>query len=220
MPQTEKSVVHRREKKDQKPIFLVVLGLVLLLMFKVISNDSMLGVYWIFGIAFGFVLQKSRFCFAASLRDPFIAGSTTIIRAVIVAMIIMTITFPIIQYISLLQGASVIPGFIYPVGFHTIIGGFLFGVGMVIAGGCATGTLMRIGEGFSMQVITLIGFLIGTLLGARHFPWWDKKFISDAPTIHLPSLFGWPGAIVFQVGVLILLFYLLKRYDDKHNIML
>ncbi|WP_028307745.1 YeeE/YedE thiosulfate transporter family protein [Desulfitibacter alkalitolerans] len=220
--QLEQKIVHKKVKvkKDQKPLFFIVFFLALLLLYKVGSNNLILGAYWAFGIAFGFVLQKSRFCFAASLRDPIIAGSTSILRAIIVAVAIMTITFSLIQYISLIQGASRIPGFIHPVGFHTAVGGFLFGVGMVIAGGCATGTLMRIGEGFLMQLIVLIGFLIGTLLGARHFPWWEKRFISDASTIHLASFLGWPGAVFFQVGILVLLFYLLKKYDEKNNIML
>ena len=220
MPQIERSITYRKEKKDQTPIFFIVLIFAIFMMFKVGSGNFILSVYWAFGISFGYVLQRSRFCFTASLRDPVIAGSTSILRAVIVSILIMTITFPIIQYTSLLQGASDIPGLIHPVGFHTAIGGFLFGVGMVIAGGCATGTLMRIGEGFLMQVIVLIGFLIGTLIGAQHFPWWDKKFISSSPTIHIPTVMGWPGAVILQVGVLMLLFYLLKKYDDKNNIML
>jgi len=220
MPQIERSIVPRKKKKDQKPVFLIVLCVVLLLLYIVGSNEQTLGIYLTFGIAFGFILQRSRFCFAAGFRDPVIVGSTSILRAIVIAMVIMTITFSIIQYHSLLQGIPTIPGHIYSIGFHTALGGFLFGVGMVIAGGCATGTLMRIGEGFLMQCIVLIGFLIGTLLGARHFPWWEKNFINEAPSIHLPSYFGWPGSIGLQIGVLMLLFYLLKRYEDKHNIML
>lgn len=41
---------------------------------------------------------------------------------------------------------------------NTVVGGIIFGIGMVIAGGCASGMLMRIGEGFEMHLITLVGF--------------------------------------------------------------
>ncbi|MEG0542483.1 MAG: transporter, partial [Angelakisella sp.] len=64
----------RKKKKSQIPlgvlvfVFIVVVGV--LLSFK----NTTLALYWSFGCAFGFVLQKSRFCFTASMRDPCITG--------------------------------------------------------------------------------------------------------------------------------------------------
>ncbi|MEW6622512.1 MAG: YeeE/YedE thiosulfate transporter family protein [Bacillota bacterium] len=209
-----------KQKKDQRPVFLLVLTLAVLLTLNLAAVNSRLALFWIFGLAFGFVLQKSRFCFAAALRDPFITGSTSLLRAVILALILMTITFPLIQYYGLIIGNGELLGFVRPVGIHTAAGGFLFGFGMVIAGGCATGTLMRVGEGFSMQMIALGGFLIGTLWGAWDYPRWETVFIKNSPTIHLPDILGWSGAVLLQIVTLGAIFYLAKKYDERNNIML
>ena len=55
--------------------------------------------------------------------------------------------------------------YVVPVSFATVIGAFIFGIGMVIAGGCASGTLMRVGEGFTMQILALFFFIVGSLWG-------------------------------------------------------
>ncbi|KJS84349.1 MAG: transporter [Peptococcaceae bacterium BICA1-8] len=207
-------------KKDQSAYFWFFSFFALILLFFFGITSPYLGVYWLFGILFGFVLQKSRFCFVAAFRDPIIAGSTSLFRAVLVAMAIMTVSFTLIQYNAIQGGAIAIPGRISPVGVHTIAGGFIFGIGMVIAGGCATGTLMRIGEGFLMQGIVLVGFLIGTLWGAWDYPWWERVFISKSPTVHLAQYFGWTGAVLFQLVLIAVLYYIAKKYDDQNNILL
>lgn len=201
-------------------IFIIIVSLIYLFLFK---NSFMYSVIWLLGLLIGFTLQKSRFCFAASFRDPIMVGSTSIFKAVIIAFIISTIGFAVIQFRFLggdINAASIkIPGEIAPVGIHTALGAILFGIGMVIAGGCASGTLMRIGEGFTLQLIVLIGFIIGTLLGARNFEFWDKLFICDSPTIYIPQYLGFPLSLATQVVVLIILYYIADWYDKKNNMM-
>jgi len=210
----------KKIKKNQIPYFWIIFIFAVFLAIYFYWQDVQLGIYWTFGILFGFVLQKSRFCFTAALRDPIIAGSTSLLRAVLFSMAVMTVFFAIIQYTALANGVSEVPGRVHAVGWHIVIGAFIFGLGMVIAGGCATGTLMRIGEGFLMQVIALLGFLIGSLWGARDFPWWEKIFIEKSPTIHLADIFGWLGAVLIQLFILAVIYYLAKKYDEKYNIML
>ena len=102
-------------------------------------------------------MQRSGFCFVASFRDPVMVGSTSLFRAVIIGLMISTVGFGIFQYITISNIPNYliddIPGQIFPVGINTMIGAILFGIGMVIAGGCASGTLIRIGEGHVMQIV-------------------------------------------------------------------
>jgi uncharacterized membrane protein YedE/YeeE len=88
--------------------------------------------------------------------------------------------------------------YVVPISFATVVGGIMFGTGMVIAGGCASGTLMRVGEGFMMQMLALVFFIVGSLLGAYHFGFWKINFISNGTKIFLPDYFGWFGAVVIQ----------------------
>jgi len=64
-------------------------------------------------------------------------------------------------------------GFVMPAGMNIAIGAFLFGVGMQLAGGCASGTLFTAGGGNLKMVITLIFFVLGSALGTYLDPtWW------------------------------------------------
>jgi uncharacterized membrane protein YedE/YeeE len=175
-----------------------------------------------FGIAFGFVLQKSRFCFTASLRDPALTGSTSLTRAVIVAFAIATVGFGAVQFGAHLKGTP-IPGYIFPVGIHTAIGALMFGIGMVISGGCASGTLMRVGEGFMQQWISIVFFVIGSVWAAKDFGWWtdnviNKFSISDGinkNAVHLPNVFGWAGAFFGQLILLAVLFITAEWFEYR-----
>ncbi|SHK50571.1 hypothetical protein SAMN02745883_02208 [Caminicella sporogenes DSM 14501] len=215
----------RREYKKKKNqviygLLCILIALIILIFF--IYNNSLYSSFWIIGLLIGFVLQRSRFCFTASFRDPILVGSTSILKAVIVAFIISTIGFGFVQYKYLTcENINIadIPGQLSPVGIHTAIGAVLFGIGMVVSGGCASGTLMRIGEGFQLQLVVLIGFIAGTILGARDFNFWDKVVISKTSIIYFPEIIGLPMAMIIQIAVLIALYILADWYEKHNNLM-
>lgn len=214
----------KNKRKKNQVIYggiLIFLGIIIYILF--LKNNFVYSGIWIVGLFIGFTLQKSRFCFTASFRDPVMVGSTSVLKAVIIAFIISTIGFAVIQYNAIGGNTSIayenIPGQIAPVGIHTAIGAILFGIGMVIAGGCASGTLMRIGEGFTLQVVVLGGFIIGTLLGGRHFEFWDKLCISKSKAIYLPKYLGFPLAVTIQIIALCILYYVVDLYQKKNNMM-
>lgn len=206
----------RKKKKNQLPFGVLAFLLVVVIAILLASKNHTLGLYWVFGCSFGFVLQKSRFCFTASLRDPCITGSTSVTRAVLIAFAITTIGFTAIKYGAYINGGT-IPGqgYIMPISICTVIGGIMFGIGMVIAGGCASGTLMRVGEGFGMQILSLFFFVIGSLIGANHMGWWTEHFNATAPKIFLPDVFGWMGALVLQLAIIGLLYIAADMFERK-----
>src|ERR671931_181089 len=61
-----------------------------------------------------------------------------------------------------------------PVGVSVVVGAFLFGVGMQLGGGCASGTLYTAGGGNTRMVITLLAFIAGSVVGVAQMPWWEK----------------------------------------------
>lgn len=204
----------KKKKKNQVPAGIGLLIVLVIIGIFLSGISPMVGIYWIFGIAFGFVLQKARFCFTAAMRDPVLTGSTSLTRAVIVALMIATVGFAAIQYSAVSQGLPV-PGNISPAGIFTAIGATMFGIGMVIAGGCASGTLMRVGEGFVQQWIALVFFIIGSMWGAHDYGWWAKTFFSKAPAVFLPQVLGWAPAFFGQLIVLAILFALAEWYENK-----
>ena len=193
-------------------ISVIVLGFY----FSEISID--LGFYWITGIAFGFILQRSRFCFTAAFRDPYLIGGASLTKALLIALAVTTIGFTAIKYGAYING-EVIPGqnFIGPMGMDTIIGSFMFGIGMVIAGGCASGSLMRTGEGFQMQAIALVFFVIGSLWGEHDLPWWQEKLPTYSEGVFLPDIFGWFGALVIQLLFIAFLYIMADIWQTKKS---
>lgn len=205
----------RKPKKSQLPIAFVVTIMIIGLGFFLYDNNITTSWFLLTGLIFGYILQRSRFCFTASMRDPYLTGGTSLTRAVLIAFAITTIGFTAIKYGYFAKGLP-IPGMSYvvPISLATIVGAFLFGIGMVIAGGCASGTLMRVGEGFLMQIIVLVFFILGSLWGAHDFGWWKYHFISKGKSIFLPDIFGWVGAVVIQLLVIFFLYVAAQKYQD------
>jgi uncharacterized membrane protein YedE/YeeE len=207
-----------KARKSQIPtgiglfIALVVFGFFL-------SNISgKLSLFWLTGISFGFILQKSRFCFTAAMRDPYLTGGTAITSAVLIALAITSIGFTAIKYGDFIKGLPISgQSYVVPISIATVVGAFMFGIGMVIAGGCASGTLMRVGEGFTMLIVALFFFVIGSLWGARDFEWWNFNFISKGKAVFLPDVLGWFGAIVIQLLVIAILYILAYKWKTRNQ---
>ncbi len=214
---TQVSTKYKGIKSPKTQFFSGIIALIIILIigFFLSTISSSLGLYWITGVSFGVILQKSRFCFVASMRDPYLTGSTSLTKAVLIAFTITTIGFTAIKYTAYINNLP-IPGqsYVAPISLATIIGSFMFGIGMVIAGGCATGTLIRTGEGFLLQLIVLFAFVVGSLLGAYNFGWWKYNFIIKGKSIFLPDIFGWFGAITIQLLFIGLLYVLVTKWQN------
>lgn len=206
----------RKPKKSQIPYAILLTILIIAFGFYLAGGNSKLPVYWGFGIAFGYILQRSRFCFTAAFRDPCITGSTSVTRAVLVAVAVGSVGFWAIKYASVMASAESnfsMTG-VAPIGLPLMVGAVLFGIGMVIAGGCASGTLMRVGEGFTMQMLSLVFFIAGSFWGAHDMNFWSR-FNENAPKIFLPNVFGWFGAIVVQGLIIVLLYIAAVKWQEK-----
>ena len=66
-------------------------------------------------------------------------------------------------------------GSISPIGVGVAAGAFIFGVGMQLGGGCASGTLFSVGGGSARMLITLFFFIIGSVIGTAHMGWWTAQ---------------------------------------------
>ena len=71
-----------------------VAGIVFLVM---AGSDRLLAVFWLFGLAFGFVLQRSRFCFASAFRDLFLLGDARVMKGIIAGLAVATAGFTVLM---------------------------------------------------------------------------------------------------------------------------
>lgn len=94
-------------------------------------------------------------------------------------------------------------GALAPVGVALLAGAFLFGVGMQLGGGCASGTLYAVGGGHTRMLVTLAAFIAGSLLGTAHAPWWDR--MPALPPVSLVALAGPAGALTVSLAAFALM---------------
>jgi hypothetical protein len=206
----------RKPKMNQIPIGILFIGLIVALGLYIAGVKESMVFYFVTGISFGFILQRSRFCFTAAFRDPHLTKGTSLTRAVLIAFAVATVGFTAIKY-GKPEGAYDLVG-VNALSWATAIGAFLFGIGMVIAGGCASGTLMRIGEGFTQQMIVIVFFIIGSMLADSHKAFWTTNFHSHGTQIFLPNVLdmGYLWAAVLQLVVIAVLYFIAERYEAKH----
>jgi len=206
----------RKERASQLPWALVLLALVVAAGFYLVraGGSPKFAFIWAIGIALGLTLQRARFCFTASMRDPVLTGSTSLTKAVVVGLAVGTVGFSAIQLAAYLKTGQLADAMklagLEPVGMHTVVGGFLFGLGAVIAGGCASGTLMRMGEGFLQQWLVIPFFILGSAIGAVTWPIWKAAFhVQPKGGVYVPmALGGFAPALVLQFGLLLAVYLL------------
>lgn len=143
------------------------------------------------GLAAGFLLHRSDFCVTGMFRDYFLFRDMSMLR-VLILMILVSM--------ALVHGAQAL-GLIayYPfpllgaMSLTNIIGGALFGVGMVLAGGCVVGTLYKMGSGSVLSAVAFLGLLAGSVLYGEFHPAWaglTKQLAVFGPAKTLPQAFG------------------------------
>ena len=115
-------------------------------------------VAFVFGSVVGLLVQRSRFCNTAALRDAMLFKTFRNTKALLVAMMILTIGFT--AFISIGAGNPMR----FDVGVNQILGLFLFGAGMVLAGACTVSTWVKAGEGNFGAIWALIFTFVGMFL--------------------------------------------------------
>lgn len=106
-------------------------------------------VYAWFGIAYGVLLQYGRFCMASAIRDLFAVGVPRMAVGVLISIILYAIISAFVQQAGFNSFHA------HPLGWHVLIGGLIFGLGMVLSGGCASSSLYKTGEGNMGGVLVL-----------------------------------------------------------------
>ncbi len=150
--------MENEEKRNKMWAFIITGAFILisLMYYKANVFYMYLIAYIWFGFAYGMMLQYGRFCFASASRDLFAAGVPRMAVGVLVALMF----FSIIQ--ATLASTNMSTFHAAPFGIHTLIAGLIFGMGMVLAGGCASGSLYKIGEGnMTSAVAAFFGLCIG-----------------------------------------------------------
>lgn len=147
-----------------------------------------------FGIAFGFMVQRARLCFAHGLAEIFMGHGQRIYRLFSVIFIITSVGFLVSGSINPDLGLKPI-GQLRGYGFFNVLSGMFFGAGILMNGGCILGTLRQLGEGNLTFLIVLVSFIPGMALVVYGVdPLLASRYHTQA--VLLPELLGLPAKII------------------------
>jgi uncharacterized membrane protein YedE/YeeE len=154
------------------------------------------GALFLVGGAIGIALYHAAFGFTSAWRVFIMDGRG---RGLRVQMILLAIA--VVLFFPFLASGSLfgheVKGSVSPAGIGVIVGAFMFGIGMQLGGGCASGTLFTAGGGNARMLVTLLFFIIGSVLGTVNFDWWVS--LPSLPPTSLVTSFGATGGIAVSL---------------------
>lgn len=157
---------------------------------------------YVLGLALGVALFHSRFGFTSAWRQLVTVGQGRALRAHMLMLGAACVLFAPLLSGLVDFGGPAPAGYVEPISAGLFVGAFVFGAGMQLGGACASGTLFAVGSGQTAIVLTLAGFVGGSVLGAATFAFWTDD-MPVGPAVSLAdSRLGYGGALVVQLAVM------------------
>src|SRR5699024_7145239 len=140
----------------QKPFCWLGSSAALILLAMILISEGVIqGVLYIIGIGLGVTLLHARYGFTAACRAGVAVGSVQGLQAQMIMLAVVTTLFAIILGTGFSFTGEMPTASVAPVGISVMVGSFIFGIGMQMGNGCASGTLYNLGGGKSAMVLTL-----------------------------------------------------------------
>ncbi len=191
-------------------LLVIILSIVGVIIYNKMAYTILGGLY-LCGFIFGLIIQRTRFCFVRCFREPFMTGEAEVARAVVYAVIISLIGFAIIKWLGFRKEYVYVPSAFWIGG---LLGGVIFGFGMVIAGGCGSGSLWRCGEGQVKLFLAVIFFSLSISLfekfTAKHPAF--QKFLGKK--VFLPYYLNYKWSVILIIAFM-LIYYLWACWNEK-----
>jgi hypothetical protein len=184
-----------QENRNQLRAFLV-LGFFVAVSLWIYAIDVRyvyLGAYLWFGFVYGMSLQYGRFCMASAIRDLFAVGVPRMAVGIMIAIVLFSL---VSAYVTVAGKSTFHPS---PIGAYSVVGGLIFGIGMVFTGGCASGSLYKTGEGSvaALLVVLSLSFTQAFLVDAGGWlnslvpsAWTTSAVAKNLPAVLTPTD-GW-----------------------------
>ncbi len=186
------------------------------------------------GVVFGFVASRTNFCTMGAVSDIVNMGDWNRMRMWALAIAVAILGTSALQLAGLVDVSKSIYTASKLVWLSHIIGGLAFGVGMTLASGCGSKTLIRIGGGNLKSVVVFVFLGISAYMTLRGlFAVWRVRFLDSMATTlphsqDLPAFLGASGiapdtALTLAAALIgggLLLWALAKREAWRSDVLL
>jgi hypothetical protein len=192
------------------------------------DDDSLvkMGGVLLIAAALGYSMQRGRWCMIQGFREPHMTGDCTLAKSVALSVLLVALGGVVIKGAGLADVAHYVRG---TFGWGGVIGGFVFGLGAMFAGGCGTGTLWRVGEGQIKLWLVVPFFGISNALMTTWFRsmgddglegyFEEGEIVSGGlgKFVYLPETFLGYGGTLALITLAMMAWYLVVKWNEDSN---
>jgi uncharacterized membrane protein YedE/YeeE len=179
------------------------------------AYDGLLSGILIISAGLGYAMQRGRWCMIQGFREPHMTGDCTLAKSVALSIFLVAIGVAVLKYTELRAIEHYVRG---TFGWGALVGGAIFGFGAIIAGGCGSGSLWRVGEGQVKLWIVVPFFGIANAL----MDGWFKEMDFEAKGklgswVYLPDTFLGYGGTLALIALVMVAWYLIVQWNEDTN---
>jgi uncharacterized protein len=187
---------------NPKPLGISLLLIVLGAWYLAQTVDTKHAALFVVGALLGLALYHAAFGFTSAWRVFIADGRGAGLRAQMIMLAVgVALFFPALSAGTLF--GNPVTGLVSPAGTSVVVGAFLFGIGMQLGGGCASGTLYTVGGGSTRMIVTLAAFVAGSVIATAHMPFWTA--LPHLQPISLVNTLGLLPALLLNWAVFALI---------------
>jgi uncharacterized membrane protein YedE/YeeE len=177
-------------------------------------------------VALGYTMQRGRWCMVQGFREPHMTGNATMAKSVALSICIVAIGAAVLKYAVPMraEGEAVLASMNYvrgTFGWGGVFGGFLFGLGAMLAGGCGTGTLWRVGEGQIKLWLVMLVFGLScsaTTLWVKVNEWEADEVLGKY--VYMPDSIGYGPTLALILFAMAAWYVIVTWNEDSNKLLL
>jgi hypothetical protein len=164
----------------------------------------------------GYTMQRGRWCMVQGFREPHMTGDWTLARGVMVSILLLAVGIAVVKATGLREPVHYVRG---TFGIGGVLGGFIFGLGAMLAGGCGSGTLWRVGEGqIKLWLVVPFFGVTNAIMNPLFKQWGLTEGTAEASGplgkwVYMPDALGYGGTLAI-IALAMCLWYLIASWNE------
>ena len=158
-------------------------------------TKEVLGAFFVGGFFLGFISQRTHFCTMGAISDVVHLGDWTRARQWVCAIAVAMFGFAALRDLGQIDADKTLYASQRLMWLSTVVGGLMFGYGMVIASGCGNKALVRMGGGNLKSVVVFVVMGVSAFATLKGITAVLRTATVDTVFIDMPS-----GVSLHQLG--------------------